>query len=299
MRLLVVEDSPSQAARLQSILESEDYEVCVAVRGDQVLTMIEKEEPDLVILDLKLPDRDGFDLCRDIKAAGGDRFLPVIMLTVLGDVENRVKGFDVGADDYIIKPYDSSELVARIAAMLRIRAHNEKALIRSVTDPLTGLYNRRFVEQRLREELKSARRTGLPVSCAQFDVDHFKSVNDNHGHAAGDRVLKELAYIFSREKRREDVVSRYGGEEFLLVLRACDLDNALVVAERLRCACQDCDWPAVGIAREITVSAGVVAFPKPLTDPSVAVMIAAADAAMYEAKRQGRNRACAYTPSLG
>lgn len=299
MRLLIVEDSPSQAARLQSTLESEGYEVCVAVRGDQVFPLIEKEEPDLVILDLKLPDRDGFELCGDIKAAAGDRFLPVVMLTVLADVDNRVKGFDFGADDYIVKPYDPAELIARVAAMLRIRSHNEKALIRSVTDSLTGLYNRRFVEQRLREELRSSRRTGLPVACVLLDVDHFKAVNDNHGHAAGDRVLKELAHIFSREKRREDVVARYGGEEFLLVLRACDIESARIVADRLRQACQDCDWRAAGVPQEIAVSAGVVAFPHPLADASVAIMISAADSAMYEAKRQGRNRICLYTPPSG
>ncbi|MFH0962471.1 MAG: diguanylate cyclase [Planctomycetota bacterium] len=296
--MLIVEDSASQAAHVKGILEKHDYRVSVAARAGDVPNLIAEDPPDLVLLDLRLPDGDGFEVCRRIKNAAGDRFLPVIVLTILQDIEAKLKAFDSGADDYVLKPFDEPELLARVNAMLRIKSLNEETLKRSVTDSLTALYNRRFFERRLREEIKNAQRTGLPLSCVEIDVDHFKTVNDVLGHAAGDRVLKELAAIFRERERQDDVVSRYGGEEFFLLLRVCDLNDAVSAADRFRKAVEDHDWAAIGIRPPVTVSCGVSSYPDPIDRPSVPALMAAADAAMYRAKKLGRNRVCAWDPSI-
>jgi diguanylate cyclase (GGDEF)-like protein len=303
-RILVVEDSRTQADWLRQVLEREGYAVVVAQDGREAVRRVRSEPPDLVLLDMILPDMNGLDVLRVIKARSEEQFIPVILLSVRSDLDSRVTGLRLGADDFLAKPFADAEIQARAAAMLRIkslqdqlRATKSQLEKLSITDGLTGLYNHRHFQERLADEFRRAQRYADPVSLIMLDLDHFKEVNDKYGHPFGDRVLRETAQLIRSSIRDPDICSRYGGEEFAIILPKTHLQGALAVSERifhaLRAKTYAAENGAPPVALRVTASIGVAFYPsKDVTSPELLVKFA--DEALYRAKREGRDTICLY-----
>jgi diguanylate cyclase (GGDEF)-like protein len=304
--ILVVEDAPSQAEWLAAVLSREGYRVRVARDGEEALRAIREAPPDLVLLDLLLPDVSGLDVLRTIKTPPEEPFVPVMILSSRCDVDTKVTGLRLGADDFLAKPFAEAEVLARCAAMLRIKSLQDQLrraqrdlVERSVTDALTGLKNRRFFDERLQEEFCRAHRYADPVSLIMIDLDHFKVVNDRHGHPTGDAVLRDAAAVVRASIRDPDICCRYGGEEFAVILPKTHLPGALAVAERIRRAlgAKAYDVPAASpggpATLRVTASVGVAFFP---SKDVVAHghLLRFADEALYQAKRAGRNTISLY-----
>lgn len=307
-RILVVDDSRTQLDWLVQVLLREGYEVVTAATGREAIVKARTQTPDLVLLDMILPDMDGLEVLRMVKARPDERFLPVIILSVKSDVDSKVEGLRIGADDFIAKPFAEAEIVARCAAMLRIKTLQDQLRStrrsleeQSVTDGLTGLKNRRFFDERLPEEFRRAQRYSDPVSLMMIDLDHFKEVNDRYGHQMGDVVLRDAAAVIKASVRDPDICARYGGEEFAVILPKTHLGGALTVAERVWRGLKDKVYrqevPAVGQAAvaevRVTASLGLAFFPsKDIL--SAELLVKFADEALYQAKRSGRNNICLY-----
>ena len=302
-RILIVDDHEDNIELLRARLEAWGYRTVCAMDGASALRAVYESPPDLILLDVMMPEIDGIEVARRIKADGSLPFIPIIMQTALDSIEHKVEGLDAGADDYITKPIHFSELQARVRSLLRIKALQEKVanrerelsemndrlLLISRTDGLTGIANRRHVEERLHEMWEHASRLNEPLSCVMCDIDKFKSVNDTYGHQAGDAVLKQFAEVLTHEAREIDRVGRYGGEEFIVLLPGTVLDAAVTFAERVRSAIEERTFTFEGGSLRRTVSAGVAAWPHPRVH-SHEELIKAADSALYVAKETGRNR---------
>lgn len=302
-RILIVDDHEDNVELLRMRLEAWGYRTDSERDGEAALAAVEADPPDLVLLDVMMPKVDGFEVARRLKANRGLPFVPIIMQTALDSTDDKVQGLEAGADDYITKPIDFAELRARINSMLRIKGLqealeererellevNERLRHMSQTDGLTGLDNRRHIEERLREMWEHGQRLHEPVACVMADLDKFKSVNDTYGHQAGDAVLKQLALILKREAREIDRIGRYGGEEFMLLLPGTVLDSAVTFAERVRKEVEGHTFTFEGGSLRRTASFGVSAWPHPRIR-DCEVLVRAADDALYVAKETGRNR---------
>lgn len=298
IRVLIIDDDPNVVQTLSDVLRSRGMETFGALYGEEGIRLATEENPDVILLDSRMPGISGFDVCARLKEEEHTRHIPIIFLTGKDIAEeNIVRGLELGAYDYITKPYRVAELVARIRVMARIKAAEERARRLSVTDELTGLYNRRFLLQRLEEELSRARRYRLPLTCIILDLDRFKRVNDDHGHLAGDRVLRQVGHLIRNECRKEDIVARYGGEEFVIVLSG-DEHDGLGLAERIRHRLETTEIPVNGDTVVVTGSLGVACYPNQMPEGDVSALIHLADMALYQAKRAGRNRAVIYNPEL-
>jgi two-component system cell cycle response regulator len=302
-RILVVDDHEDNIEVLRVRLESWGYRVASADNGHDALAYVEKTPPDLILLDVMMPEIDGIEVARRIKGNKALPFIPIIMQTALDSTESKVEGLEAGADDYITKPIDFPELKARLRSMLRIKRLqealeerekellevNERLRYMSQTDGLTGLDNRRHLNERIEEMFQQAERLNEPFSLVMCDLDKFKSVNDTYGHQAGDEVLKQLARILKEEAREIDRVGRYGGEEFMLLLRGTVLDAAVTFAERVRKRIEGHTFTFDGGTLTRTASFGVSGLPHPKINQSDA-LVRTADDALYVAKETGRNR---------
>lgn len=302
-RILIVDDHPDNIEILRARLEASGYRTTCAPDGLEALRLVSESPPDLILLDVMMPRLDGIEVARRIKADTRLPFIPIIMQTALGSVQSKVEGLGAGADDYIPKPIDFDELEARVRAMLRIKALQDAVQRReqelatanaelqrvAVTDGLTGVFNRRHIEERFREMFEHSLRLHEPLAIAMFDLDHFKAVNDTHGHPAGDAILKQFAALLRDTVREVDRVGRYGGEEFLVVLPGTVLDAAVTFAERTRQQVAAHPFAFDGGSLRRTVSGGVAAWPHPRIDGRAA-LLKAADDALYVAKALGRDR---------
>ena len=302
-RLLVVDDHEDNVEVLRARLEARGYDVRGVNDGQAALDTVDEWLPDLILLDVMMPNIDGLEVVRRIKANEDLPFIPVIMQTALDSTERMVAGFEAGADDYVTKPINFAELEARVKSLLRIKAlqealaererelsdMNDMLLRISLTDGLTGIDNRRSLETKLHEMFKHSHRLEEPLACVMCDIDHFKKVNDTYGHQVGDDVLKEFAQILKGEAREIDSVGRYGGEEFLLLLPGTVLDSAATFADRLRQRVEQHTFSYEGGTFKRTMSCGVAAWPHPKVTDAEA-MLKAADDALYVAKEMGRNR---------
>jgi len=299
----VVDDHEDNIEVLRVRLESWGYETAAAFSGAEALAQVEQAAPDLILLDVMMPEMDGNEVARRVKANKALPFIPIIMQTALDSTEDKVEGLEAGADDYITKPIDFAELRARLRSMLRIKRlqealeEREKELLEvnrkltymSQTDGLTGLDNRRHLNERIEEMFQHAQRMHEPFSCVMCDLDKFKSVNDTYGHQAGDEVLKQLSNILKEEAREIDRVGRYGGEEFMLLLPGTVLDAAVTFAERVRKRIEAHTFTFDGGTLTRTASFGVSGWPHPSIDQCDG-LVRAADDALYVAKETGRNR---------
>ena len=297
--VVVADDDRITREYVAGLLRGHGYEVVAVPSGTRAIEEARRRDPALLLLDVVMDGMSGTDVCRLMKSQQApESFLPIILLTAKSDTDSRVEGLRIGADDYICKPFDERELLARVGNMVRIkRMHEEVRQARrrlAVRDELTGLYNYRYLQSRLSEEFKRAERYREPLSCAMLDIDHFKTFNDRFGHDVGDRVLQTVAARLTEAVREVDVVARYGGEEFLLVLPSTHLQGALTVAERVWRAIGSEQFPTGdGAAEPIHVSVGVALYPsRGVTSRDG--LLKSADRALYQAKEEGRNRICVF-----
>jgi diguanylate cyclase (GGDEF)-like protein len=289
-RIAIIEDDPYSAKLIETCLGIGGYRSDWYQDPEKALASIEAATPDLVLLDVQMPKVSGFEICQRIRAHPELQLLPVIFVTVWQDVDQRIRGLEVGANDYIVKPFDPRELVARVASHLqRLSALRDMA----TRDGLTRCYNHKYFKSRLEQEIARKRRHGVQLSVAILDVDHFKNVNDSHGHLAGDVVLATLGGLVSASVRSIDLVARYGGEEFGLLFVESGANEAAIITNRIRdhvakhaFALPDAVNPGHVEPVRLTVSLGMTECQKADTVESI---LSRADEALYAAKSSGRN----------
>jgi len=288
-KVLVVEDSRTNVGILVGLLQ--DYDVMVALDGKTALELLARETPDVILLDIVMPGMDGFEVCRRIKERDDLSAIPILFITARTDEASIIRAFDIGGSDYVTKPFRSKELLARVRIQVEYRRAMDQLRTMAVTDGLTGLANRRaFFADGLRL-LNEARARALPLAAMMLDIDHFKRVNDQYGHARGDEVLRRVADALRDQTDGRDLCARVGGEEFALLLAVADDSQAAARAERLRryLAGVVLDTPRGPLS--VTVSIGVSALTADCD--SLDALLAQADDRLYTAKRGGRNRVCA------
>jgi diguanylate cyclase (GGDEF)-like protein len=285
-RVLVAEDSLVVRSLLRRQLEDSGYAVVEAVDGEEALRLCRERQPDVVLLDVEMPKLDGYGVLTAIRKEPDLAEIPVVFLTARATTEDVVEGLRLGAHDYLRKPFEPAELLARVSAALRVKVLQDQLRAMSRTDPLTGLANRRRLQDHLLAVCSAAERHGQSVGVLMVDVDHFKAVNDTLGHDSGDVVLRAVASRLADACRLEDVAGRWGGEEFLVVAPLTDHVGVAELGERVRKFVAD--GPVTidgGSPVEVTVSVGGAA-----GSGDADALLRVADASLYEAKRTGRNR---------
>ena len=295
-RVLVVDDDPLSRKILEQVLVSAGFEVESACDGQEALGKVRQHRPDVVVTDWQMPVMDGLTLCRILKGTEETRFTHVVMLSARGETEAKVTGLETGADDYVVKPVEPVELKARVRVGLRLQkalsdlaTKNEILEKLALTDALTGLANRRAFQEALEAEVARVDRHGRPASLLFLDLDHFKAVNDTHGHAVGDEVLEGFAQVLKQGCRKGDLGARIGGEEFAVLLPATARVPASLMAERVRRVVEA--RPLGRTVRvPVTVSIGLATTEDLPQPPSAEELLRRADAALYRAKAEGRNR---------
>ena len=315
-RILIVDDDPASLRLLNHFLTNNGYEVFQATNGREAMQVVLEVAPPLVVTDWSMPEMDGLALCRALREHEGVRFVYVLMITGHSDTDRLVEAFNAGADDFLAKPVNQQELIARLraggriarleedlarrtrdvhrlnaqAALANQKLEEANARLRSMamTDELTGLLNRRMAMTRLRELWLSQERYDVQFSCVMLDIDHFKRINDTYGHAVGDMVLVRTAAVLQQAVRGTDIVCRIGGEEFLILCPHVDLDGGAVCAEHLREAVENSAFLHGGEKLHMTVSLGVAQRNDSMKTPDE--LIRSADEALYRSKAAGRNR---------
>ncbi len=299
--ILIAEDDPVSRKLLEKVLIKAGNKVVSVENGQKALELFNDKFFPIVLTDWMMPEMDGLELCRAIRKNTYPGYVFIILLTAKDSKDDIIRGLGAGADDYLTKPFSHAELVARLNTGKRVlelerslKDANEEIRVLSITDPLTGTYNRGYLTERLPQEIKRARRYSRALSIILCDIDHFKKVNDTYGHLVGDRVLKDFAQCIRHSIRQDvDWTARYGGEEFLIVLPETDVNGASVMAERLKSELSQRVTETQGKKISITASFGVAGFGPDTPDEMISpeAMISKADKYLYQAKREGRNRA--------
>jgi len=296
MKILIIDDSADALAVAKARLAHEGHDILCAGGGREGLETAVREGPDLVLLDVDMPDMTGFEVCRRLKEDAATCSIPVIFLSGSGGTDDRVKGLDLGAVDFVTKPFDAFELRARVRAALRTKHLQDLLRDYALIDALTELPNRRALDERLQQEWARLLRHGGHLALIMADLDRFKRINDQFGHPAGDEVLRQVARLLAGGCRESDTPARYGGEEFAVVAPETTAEAAAEVAERLRMSICSRPLQVHGKALDITASFGVAGH-EGLTAPED--MVQAADDALYQAKEQGRNRVVVHPQGAG
>jgi len=296
--ILIIEDSETVRREIVEILKANSLATYYHEAGDGIegLKTLLEIKIDLVLCDVDMPRMDGFRFLSMVRARENLRDIPVILLTGKDDRESKIWGLEQGASDYITKPFDAGEMVARVKVHLKLkqlqdelRRAYERLLEVSHTDHLTGLYNRRYLMEVLESEFSRARRSGGSLSLLIIDIDHFKWINDTYGHQEGDLVLAEAASVFRDQLRGYDTAVRYGGDEFVAVLPDTTMSDAMAVAERMRKAIMKSRFPGKLSHVRLSFSIGIAVHPAQGIE-TVTDFIRMADNALYRAKEKGRNR---------
>ncbi len=287
MKVLIVDDSPAALAVAKARLAKEDVDIICANGGKAGLEAARSVRPDLILLDVDMPDISGFDVCRILKTDPEIRMTPVIFLSASHEVQNKIKGLDLGAVDSVTKPFDAFELQARVRAALRTKRLQDLLIKRSQIDPLTELSNRGALIDRLGKEWARRQRYGNALAFIMCDLDRFKRINDEHGHGVGDKMLCQVAKVIATTCRESDFPARYGGEEFAIIVSDEWAKGAANLAERCRQEIEGIRLDIGGNIIQTTASFGV-ADAQSLT--SAEGLIEQADEALYRAKDGGRNR---------
>jgi diguanylate cyclase (GGDEF)-like protein len=295
-KVLVADDSAVYRKLVEQSLSEEDFSVLFASRGHQAIEILEREHPALVITDWMMPDLTGIELCQRIRAGAQSSYTYIIVVTSHAEKDMVVKGLSAGADDYLTKPFHRDELLARVRVGRRlielhrqIEAKNRLLEELALTDALTGLPNRRAIEEWASHQISGAARHGFPFWVVMIDLDNFKNVNDMYGHDAGDMVLKGFAEILKTNTRLSNICGRIGGEEFLQVLTHVDEHTVGVAVDRVRKQFEVKRFLFDGASLSFTASFGAAGF-HGNTQPAFSQLLGRADAALYRAKRLGRNR---------
>ncbi|MDR7532476.1 MAG: diguanylate cyclase [Armatimonadota bacterium] len=297
-RLLIVDDEPGILDLLRRRLEALGCEVAVLPGGSGVVGHAREHAPDLVLLDVMMPDVDGFTVCQQLKADAQTRDIPVVLMTARTEVASRVRGLELGAHDYVGKPFETAELIARVRAALRVKhlqdqlkQANARLERLATSDPLTDLPNRRTFDDQIFLEMERARRSGQVVSVIMLDLDRFKHINDVHGHQVGDDVLRQVGRLLAQRRRVTDLVARYGGEEFVWVLPGAKAQDAVELAEWVRRAIAEMAVETPQGRVRCTISAGVATYDPAEHGPvGATTVLETADMALRDAKATGRNR---------
>ncbi len=285
--LLLVDDSPAIHRLLAVKLKNEGIDFVAAYSGEEAISVANDIKPALVLLDVNMPEMDGFQVLHALKADPETHDIPIIMLSGDDEPEAKVRCFELGAMDYVTKPFQVAELRARISNAIRISKLVELLEKQASIDALTGLGNRAFFDRRLEEEVNKASRTSDSLTLVMCDLDHFKKLNDGFGHPAGDAVLETYAQILKDQLRTYDIPCRYGGEEFAIILPNTDSPASSMICDRIRVALEAAEWPKYP-GMKATSSFGVTNISHDGSHDSAA-WITAADQALYSAKSNGRN----------
>ncbi len=291
--ILIIDDVPANIQVLAEALRGE-YKLKVATSGAEGIAVALQSPPDLILLDVMMPGMDGFDVCRELKANSATSRIPVIFVTARDTQEDEEKGLNLGAVDYISKPFHLPIVRARVRNHLTLKRRADMLEELAHVDSLTGIANRRRFDETIEVELRRCQRSSLPLTLLLLDVDHFKPYNDHFGHGKGDICLSRVASSLATTLARAgDLVARYGGEEFAILIPGGDLENARRVAERLRVAIRELAIPqAPGASHDcVTISVGI-ASQIPDNHTTASTLINAADERLYAAKAAGRNTVC-------
>jgi diguanylate cyclase (GGDEF)-like protein len=294
-RILIIDDDRAVCQLLASMVGQSGHEALVATSFRDAIQLYREGRPDLVLLDVMMPTIDGYKMAGIFRREGG-AFVPIILLTALEDLESKRRGMAAGADDFLTKPVTQLELQIRVSSLLRIKlltdqlaSANQRLEELAVTDALTGLRNRRYLYQELEREFLRARRYGHPFGVLLLDIDHFKKVNDEHGHPVGDRVLTLVGAVLRSTVRNTDMAARFGGEEFMVLAPETGAESCAAFGERIRKAVAQRSADAGGGLPPVTVSIGVATTER-MDITSHDLLVQRADEALYKAKGQGRNR---------
>jgi diguanylate cyclase (GGDEF)-like protein len=293
--VLVVEDHPDQRELLAIVLQREGYKVVTAANGLEALEKLETENVQIVLSDIMMPKMDGFELIKRIRMNPALKNIYLILITARIQEGDRVRGLDLGADDYITKPFSFSELLARVRVGSRVVHYQKHLEYQTQVDSLTGLFNRRAFEKKIHEEFERSKRYHNPLSVLILDIDNFKTINDTYGHHGGDAALVKISETFREKTRQTDFPSRYGGEEFVLVLPETDQENALQVASKIHEAIRACAFGTTARPYKLTVSIGVSSTSARFYS-DWRQMVNDADQALYFAKNTGKDRVETWDP---
>ena len=297
MKILIAEDDPTSLMILVAVVSEWGYEPLAVENGAQALSVLQGDDaPRLLLLDWEMPELNGLALCKLIREEDTSNPPYIILLTGRSNTEDLVTGLKVGANDYIAKPFENAELQARLQVGKRmldlqdeLNRAKEAMAFQANYDELTGLMNRRAVMKSMASEIERSKRNLQPLYICMCDIDHFKHINDTHGHLAGDAVLKEIAQRFNTCLRPYDLCGRYGGEEFLIILNSNE-NHVQDVFERVRQAIADTPFTYEQTKLDVTISCGVTLLSPPTDERNSTQLLTDADTALYEAKNTGRNR---------
>jgi diguanylate cyclase (GGDEF)-like protein len=298
--ILVVDDVVENVDVLFHLLKA-DYTLAAARNGLKALRMVEKRPPDLILLDIMMPEMDGYEVCRRLKEKNATRDIPIIFITSLSEAIDEARAFNLGAVDYITKPFQPIVVKARIRTHLNLKQKSDMLEAMVCLDGLTNIFNRRKFDRTLKQEWKRTFRNNRSLAMIMIDIDHFKLFNDHYGHIEGDECLKKVANVLHDALNRPgDFLARYGGEEFAVLLPETDMKGACHVAEKMRQIILDLKIANAQstIAPYVSISLGVAVY-QPSSDENFASpvdLIAAADSMLYAAKKNGRNQVCGRCP---
>jgi diguanylate cyclase (GGDEF)-like protein len=295
MKVLLVDDTPENLDILGHILKGNGLIISVAPNGEIALKIATQNTPDLILLDIMMPDMDGYEVCKRLKQNKATQEMPIIFISAMAELGDIVKGFKIGGADYVVKPFREEEVLVRINTQLSLRKLllEKNELIEELDslsriDPLTKVSNRRDIMEKLEGEQSRFERYGKCFSVIMCDIDYFKKVNDLHGHDAGDYVLKQVAMLLRKHIRELDKLSRWGGEEFLIVLPETSLAGAANAAEKMRRSIESYSFEYSGAVLKTTMSFGVSCHAN--SGVKLEDLLKTADEYLYQAKNQGRNR---------
>lgn len=285
--ILVVDDSIINLNILENLLDG--YDVIETTNGESALSILEQEEVHLILLDIVMPEVDGYEICQRIKANEKTTNIPIVFITAKTDEDSIEKAYDVGGSDFVTKPFKPKELLARVKTQLKIQNMEKELRLLSLIDPMTKLYNRRYFSNISEHTLTLARRENQELSIIMIDIDDFKNINDTYGHQVGDDVIVSIANTLMLIQRKSDIVCRYGGEEFVILLPNTSLENAKKVAENARKKVESiCMKDLVNRDIQLTISLGVSSVN--IAEEFILEMgLKRADDALYHAKKLGKN----------
>ena len=289
MTVLVIEDHPDQRDLLAIVLQREGYRVITAANGLEALEKLDTENVQIALSDIMMPKMDGFELIKRVRGNPALKSIYLILITARIQEGDRVHGLDLGADDYITKPFSFSELLARIRVGSRVVQYQQHLEYQTQVDSLTGLFNRRAFEKKINEEFERSKRYHNPLSVLILDIDNFKMINDTYGHHGGDAALVRISDTFRERTRQSDFPSRYGGEEFVLILPETDQDNAVQVANKVHESIRACSFGTTTRPFVLTVSIGVSSTSARFYS-DWQELVKDADRALYLAKNSGKDR---------